>query len=129
MWNRAKESGRFVDVSIKIHYLERDGRTSSVDIESYNPFFGCDVGLLGWVNDEVALLIYTEKHWTFAYRIGDQWPPQSVKIERRWQMADNVLSYMAYKADMVKRLRIPSLEAMVDISVADAERRWDASPG
>jgi hypothetical protein len=126
--SRAKESGQFVDVSIKIHYLDRDGRTASIDIESYNPFFGCDVGLLDWLNDDYALLIYTEKHWTFAYRIGDQWPPQFVKIDRWWQIADNVLSYMAYKVDVVKRLRIPGLEAMVDISLADAERDWSLPP-
>jgi len=26
---------------------------------------------LPWFNDDMAILIYSEKHWTFAYRIGD----------------------------------------------------------
>ena len=74
-----------------------------------------------WINDDVAFLIYREKHWTFVYRIGDQWPPQFEKIEDRWQINDDVLSYMEYKADVIKRLRIPSLEPMADLSIAEAE--------
>ena len=120
--SRAKPCGKFVDITIKINYVNAFGGTSHVDIESYNPFFGCDVGFLRWINDDIALLIYTEKHWTFAYRIGDKWPPNFVKIEELWQIKDDVLSYRKYKADVVKRLRIPSLEPMHDISVSDAER-------
>jgi len=120
--SRARECGQFVDIKITINYVDSNGGTSSIDIESYNPFFGCDVGFLRWVNDNVAVLIYTEKHWTFAYRIGDRWPPEFVKIEEIWKIKDDVLSYMAYKADVVKRIRIPSLEKMADISVMEAER-------
>ena len=120
--SRAKEMGQFVDITIKIHFRDANEAISSVDIESYNPFFGCDVGFLNWVNDDVALLIYSEKHWTFAYRIGDQWPPEFTKIDERWQLRGDVLSYMEYKAQFVKRIAIPSLTPMADISVSEAER-------
>lgn len=126
--SRAKVERQFVDITIKIHYVDSDGKSSSVDIESYNPFFGCDVGLLEWVNDDIALLIYSEKHWTFAYRIGDRWPPQFVKIVERWQVRDDVLSYMGYQADVVKRLRIPSFEPLADISTIEAERDGTIPP-
>lgn len=119
--SRAKQGKQFVDITIKIHYVDNNGKTSAVDIESYNPFFGCDVGMLQWVNDEVALLVYSEKHWTFAYRIGDKWPPQFAKIEERWAVKDDVLSFMAYKADLVQRIRIPSLERLPDFTVSQAE--------
>jgi hypothetical protein len=126
--SRAKERPQYVDITIKIHYVDSAGKASSVDIESYNPFFGCDVGFLEWFNDDVALLIYTEKHWTFAYRIGDRWPPAFVKIEERWQVRDNVLSYMSHKAEIVKRLQLPGFETLPDLPIADAEATGQLPP-
>lgn len=119
--SRAKQAGQFVDITIKIHFVDDNGKSSAVDIESYNPFFGCDVGMLQWITDDVALLIYSEKHWTFVYRIGDKWPPPFAKIEERWSIKDDVLSFMSYNADVVQRLRIPSLETLAAVSVSQAE--------
>ncbi len=61
--SRAKKRwwSSMVDITIKIHYVDSNGKSASIDIESYNPFFGCDVGMIEWINDDVALLIYTEK--------------------------------------------------------------------
>ncbi|MCA9006518.1 MAG: hypothetical protein KDA70_14700 [Planctomycetaceae bacterium] len=84
--SQAKQGKQFVEISIKIHFVNASGRDSVVDIESYNPFFGCDVGRLEWHDENVALLVYREKHWTFIYRIGDQWPPQYAKLADRWQI-------------------------------------------
>lgn len=119
--SRAKEKGQFVDITIKIHYVDSNRKKHSIDIESYNPFFGCDVGFFEWYNDDVAILIYTEKHWTFAYRIGDVWPPQFVKIEERWQINSDTLSYMAYKSPKVQRLQIPSFEVLPEMTTAEAQ--------
>lgn len=130
--SRAKKPwwSSMVDITIKIHYVDANGKSTSVDIESYNPFFGCDVGMIEWINDNVALLIYTEKHWTFVYRIGDTWPPQFAKIDERWSIKDDVLSFMAYNADVVQRLQIPSLKPLgsVPISEADADGSLPPDP-
>lgn len=126
--SRAKEDQGFVDITIKIHFVVLGGQQTAVDIESYNPFSGCDVGLLDWIDDHVALLVYREKHDTFVYRIGDVWPPEFAKIDDRWQIKGDVLSFMAYKADTVKRLRIPSLKPMPDIPVAEAESLGQVPP-
>lgn len=115
-------------MSIKIHYLNERGELSEVPIESYNPFFGCDVGFLNWMSAEHALLIYTEKHWTFAYRIGDQWPPAYKKIESRWGIQGDTLLFLKYKGDEVHRLRIPSLEELPSISVLEAEKEGTLPP-
>ena len=56
------EAGRKIDISIRIHLVDAGGANRSVDIESYNPFFGCDVRFFEWVGDTVVL-IYREKHW------------------------------------------------------------------
>lgn len=51
--------GRHIDVSIRIHQIDADGTDRSVEIESYNPFFGCDVRFFEWIGDTVVL-IYRE---------------------------------------------------------------------
>lgn len=126
--SRAKELAQSVDIAIKIHLTDSSGHNESVDIESYNPFFGCDVGLLEWFDDELALLIYTEKHWTFAYRLGDCWPPQFAKIEERWMILGATLYYMGYKAESVQRLDVPSLTLLTPLSLEDAESRGCVPP-
>lgn len=107
--------GRKIDISIRIHLVETDGTNRSVDIESYNPFFGCDVRFFEWINDTVAL-IYQEKHWTFAYRFGDIWPPKFVKIEADWIIHQDQLAYLGYKEKMVRRLSFPGLEKLEPLS-------------
>lgn len=82
-FNRDGLAGRQIDVSIKIHFDDLAGGHQAVDIESYNPFFGCDVRFLKWYGRS-ALLIYCEKHWTFACEVGLVWPPTFFKIEERW---------------------------------------------
>lgn len=128
--SRAKKRwwSSMVDITIKIHYVDANGKSASVDIQSYNPFFGCDVGMMEWINDDVALLIYSEKHWTFVYRIGDIWPPQFAKIDERWSIKDDVLSFVAYKAEIVQRLQIPSLKPLASIAVSEAEANGSLPP-
>ena len=47
--------GRKIDIAIRIHLVERDGTNLAADIESYNPFFGCDVRFFQWVGETAVL--------------------------------------------------------------------------
>jgi hypothetical protein len=107
--------GRKIDISIRIHLTEVDGKDRAVDIESYNPFFGCDVRFFEWVGDTVVL-IYREKHWTFACRFGDVWPPRFVKIEDDWLLRNDQLAYIGYKEKAVRRLSFPELKELEPLS-------------
>lgn len=121
--SRAKKRwwSSMVDISIKIHLRDANGKDSSTDIKSYNPFFGCDVGFFEWV-DDTAILIYTEKHDTYVCAFGPKWPPQFVEIEDRWIINGGMLGYIGYKQDVVQLLSVPDLAPHESISVADAER-------
>lgn len=110
-----------VDVSIKVHLRDISGKDSSVDIKSYNPFFGCDVGFLQWV-DDTSVLIYTEKHDTYVCAFGTQWPPQFIAIEERWLIKDDVLTYIGYEQAVVQRRSIPDLTLLDPIQVSEAEQ-------
>ena len=125
--SRAKDVGfnqyganqRHVDISIRVHLTEKSGGHKSADIESYNPFFGCDVRFFDW-KDHTVVLVYREKHWTFACRFGDIWPPRFVKIEDDWILNDKVLEYSGYKEDVVCRLSFPQLDVLEPIVMAQA---------
>lgn len=124
--SRAKDVGDHIDISIQIHWTNASGTHESVDIQSYNPFFGCDVRFLEWI-DDTAILIYREKHWTFACRFGDIWPPRFVKIEHRWIIQNGVVGFIGYQEEMVRLLTFPALDAIEPISIAEAEK-WGLLP-
>lgn len=117
--SRAKDMGGNIDISIRIHLVREGGRHESADIQSYNPFFGCDVRFFEWL-DAAALLIYREKHWTFACRFGDVWPPKFVKIEDHWVIDGGILSYVGHKDPLVRRLTFPALDGLDPMSLAVA---------
>jgi hypothetical protein len=121
--SRAKKKwwSSVVDIAIKIHLRDTDGTDRSIDIQSYNPFFGCDVRFFDWY-DDVSLLIYREKHDTYACRFGiTEWPPRFVEIEDRWLIRESVLAYIGYKQEMVRRLRIPDLVGLEPLDMSEAE--------
>lgn len=67
------------------------------------------------------MLIYREKHWTFACRFGDIWPPRFAKIEDRWIVNNNTLASIGYQEASVRRLTFPELEPLDRLPVAEAE--------
>ncbi|WP_417397098.1 hypothetical protein [Gimesia chilikensis] len=120
--SRAKERRwtSMIDVSIKVHLREADGKDRSVDIESYNPFFGCDVGFFEWIG-ETAVLIYAEKHDTYVCAFGSEWPPRFIEIENRWVINEGVLGYLGYKQKQLQRLTLPELSQLAPVSLDEAK--------
>ncbi len=118
-FNRYGANQRHIDISIRVHLVEKSGLHRGADIESYNPFFGCDIRFFEWMA-EAAVLIYREKHWTFACRFGAVWPPRFVKIEDNWVISGNILGYVGYKEELVRRLSFPELERLEPLPVAEA---------
>ena len=59
------------------------------EIETYNPYFGCDVKLLKWLKDAM-LLVYEEKHYTYAARINGE-GINRIKISSEWKIEDGFL--------------------------------------
>lgn len=109
----------YVNIRIKVHLTDGE-RERSADIESYNPFFGCDVRYFCWQNANV-LLIYQEKHDTYACRFGDVWPPEFVKIEDSWLIHDSVIHYVGYKATSVQRLGSQTFARLPDLPLDEAD--------
>ncbi|WP_088253317.1 hypothetical protein [Fimbriiglobus ruber] len=120
-FNQYGANQRHIDVSIRIHLAGKSGPHRSAEIESYNPFFGCDIRFFEW-KDRTVVLIYREKHDTYACRFGDIWPPRFVEIEDDWVLNGNILGYVGYKEKVVRRLSFPELDVLDPISAAEAIR-------
>ena len=117
----SKRKGDFEDVTIKVHLRTANGEQLSCDIESYNPFFGCHIEFFSWIED-MAVLIYSEKHNTYATRLNNEWPPKFIEIESRWRIEVAVLAYLGYNEKNVRRLSFPQLQEMPHVTLAEAER-------
>jgi hypothetical protein len=73
--SRAKEFPRTNFVHIKFRLILSGPKYPEVSwtIESYNPYFGCNVRFLDWFEDW-ALFIYREKHRTYICAFGRKYP-------------------------------------------------------
>lgn len=78
--------------------------------------------LLEWIG-HTALLIYREKHWTFAYSFGEVWPPKFEKIEDDWLIHDGQLAYIGYKQEVVRRLGVPNLDEQPSLLFEEAVKQ------
>ncbi|QDV41248.1 hypothetical protein Enr13x_10860 [Stieleria neptunia] len=112
---RAKQDNRHIDITIKIHLLGEDEQHRSVDIKSYNPYSGCHVRYFAWWAD-TAVLIYREKHRTYAAQFGATWPPDFREIADRWLIARTTLAYLNSNGG-VSRLSLPELTDLQPMNI------------
>ena len=115
---RAKRVERHVDITIKTHLIGHHGEHQSADIRSYNPYSGCHVRFFKWYTDSVVL-IYREKHRTYATWFGLNWPPEFHEIADRWIINDSTLAYMPTDSN-VSRLSIPDFSRLETLTTDGA---------
>lgn len=117
----AKELDEYVAVSFEFRVRDASSREVASEIESYNPYFGCDVGFLEWFGS-TAVLIYREKHDTYVSVCTSQGPAQYRAIAHQWVVNSDQLGYWKYKDTQVKRLSLPQLGELEPVSEAEALR-------
>jgi hypothetical protein len=116
----SKEQDNLVSVSFEFRVRDADGREVSSEIESYNPYFGCDVHFMEW-REGWAVLVYREKHDTYAAACTSEGPARYVKIADYWIINGDVLGYWRYKDADVRRLRLPDLAERSSVSESEAK--------
>lgn len=117
---RSKTEPGGIDVTIKIHHVTDDGENRSEIIETYNPFFGCNVRHLQWHGNSVVL-VYREKHYTYAATYGKDWPPVFRRIGDRWKKNSTKLVY-ANADGIFEQLSLPELRRIGKLSETQAKR-------
>jgi len=117
--SRAKQLPDLVDVTFHLVLRELEGKEVAWEIETYNPFFGCDVRLLEWF-DERVVIIYREKHHTYVCRLGFDQAVERRRIEDDWIRAGDVVGYRALKESTVRRVHLPDVSELSPLSEEDA---------
>lgn len=116
----SRDQGDLVAVSFEFRVRDANGREISSEIESYNPYFGCDVHFMEW-RERSAVLVYREKHDTYAAACTSEGPARYVKIADYWVVNGDVLGYWRYKDTEVRRLRLPDLVECPSVSESEAK--------
>lgn len=116
----SKDLGNLVAVSFEFRVRDANGAEVSSEIESYNPYFGCDVHFMEWCGRS-AVLVYREKHDTYVAASTSEGPARYVQISDYWVVNGDVLGYWRYKDIEVRRLRLPNLVECPSVSELEAK--------
>lgn len=130
--SREKEtrSGHW-DVSHVLHILQGNEAIASWELPTYNPFFGCDVGLLEWYGDDIAV-VYREKHKTLLalFNTGTVERIRLLPITDDWSAVSPTLCFLSDEPLLIETCDIPSmmLGLPFPISLDASERRYIPKP-
>jgi uncharacterized protein (TIGR02996 family) len=117
--SRSLWRGHHHDIRYHLRICGVTGERVEWEVESYNPYFGCDVGFLEWYWDRV-LLIYREKHQTYICRLGLHSPANYRTITDFWVVDGTQIGYWGYQDQTVRRLALPELTELPAVSEAEA---------
>lgn len=87
---RFRELETTVDIQFYLRAVENGKQVTDWIIETYNPFFGCQVQYLAWHEDRIVI-IYQEKHHVYMASLRQGKLIQRLKINHEWQIRDGVL--------------------------------------
>lgn len=124
---RSQQQGNFFDINYHLRLRDPAGREVARKVESYNPYFGCDVRFLEWYHD-VVLMIYREKHQTYVCRFGFDGPALFRAIREEWIVSGVQLGYRNHTDKIVHRLSMPELRSLPSLTLEQAEL-WELIPG
>jgi hypothetical protein len=117
---RERDAGRVVDAHYYLKARDGEGLVVRWEIETYNPYFGCRVGYLGWHGGDVVL-VYADKHDSYVASAGRGRDVRRVLITLDWTLEGDVLSFRDADGAPAGRLSLPALEPLPVVPPAEAE--------
>lgn len=119
--NKSKEiTSQYVDVEFRLKVMVDDQIVVDWVVQTYNPYFGCHVGYMAW-HDQHLVLIYREKHDTYACTFTLNGAMRRECISDYWLVAEGQISYVSKRPYVVERLSLPTLTRLSDLSGEDAQ--------
>ena len=118
--SKEKQIKDLLDISIKCKIITNTDVIKEKDIESYNPFFGCEVHFIEWFEDSV-IFVYSEKHNTYIgkYKTGSDIVFQN--IGRNWKNSKNLFAFYKWNDEHIYVVDIPELDIIGKISKNNAK--------
>jgi hypothetical protein len=119
---RSKSVGKVMDVEFVLHASTSGVDLPSWTVETYNPYFGCEVGYIGWSGEQVVVL-YVEKHKTLLAVVGPSASPRLCPIGPEWWLAGDVVHFSSEsEEELVEGVRIPDLTRMTPLATPAMSR-------
>jgi hypothetical protein len=113
---RSKWLANVMDVDFVLHATDRGRETITWTVETYNPFFGCEVGWMGWMGDDVVAL-YREKHKTLVAVVRAGATPRLFEIEDDWTLTGDAVYYDSRDEEgLAEGVRLPDLTRLSPIA-------------
>ncbi|PCC71214.1 hypothetical protein SAMN02745121_04822 [Nannocystis exedens] len=124
-----KDDGGWVDVDYFLRMRVGETQIRERVVDTYNPYFGCEIGHLRWWDDAVVM-VYREKHRTIACRLGLAGAPALRVVGDGWTVLDEVLICESRARGLVERLHLPALRptAPLPAELADRSMAMGACP-
>lgn len=116
-----KDDGGWVDVDYFLRMRVGATQVREWTVDTYNPYFGCEVGHLRWWDDSVVI-VYREKHRTIVCRLGPEGAPQLRAVGYAWTVLNEVLLCESRASGLVERIHLPALRPMTPLPAALADR-------
>ncbi|MCA9719719.1 MAG: hypothetical protein KC468_33940 [Myxococcales bacterium] len=134
--SRCQERRGWVDVDFTIVAVCDGVERYRGPVQSYNPYFGCDVRYMAWRGDRLVL-IYREKHDTYAFRLRCGGAPDDggarsdaarvwgddgdfFEIEDDWLIVGEQLVFFPYRLDVARALSLRERGPARELSIAQA---------
>ena len=106
---REQERGRITYDNYYLKARDSAGALLLWEVETYNPYFGCTVRFLQWVEDAV-IMIYQDKHDTYVASLKKDSEVKRIEISPKWSVEGNLLIYSTAAGEAIIKLQLPSLE-------------------
>jgi hypothetical protein len=111
----------YVDIEFRLK-AQVDGRgVTDWLVETYNPYFGCDVRYMAW-HDRSVVMIYREKHHTYACSHSDSGMRQLVQLTDEWLVTANQIICRSEEPNLVDRFALPDLNRLPPMSADEARQ-------
>lgn len=129
---REKESrSGYWDVTHTLRVIQGDKVLVAWELPTYNPFFGCEIGLLEWYGDDIAV-VYREKHRTLL-ALFNTWTSECTRllpITDDWRADSSTLYFLSNEPLLIETCEIPSMTLGIPIptSLAASARRFASKP-
>lgn len=92
---RTKDQGHLGFDNYYLKARDREGALRLWEIETYNPYFGCQVHYLGWAENS-AILIYEDKHACFVACLDPENQVRRLEIGPEWQLTETPAQHLRF---------------------------------
>jgi hypothetical protein len=125
--SKSKKLPGYVDVEFRLNALVDDRLVIDWAVQTYNPYFGCHVGYMRW-HDQRLVLIYREKHHTYACSFLLDGRLTRKQITDEWVVTEGQIGFVSEQIDLVERLSLPDLSPMQAIGGEEARSKGVLPP-